>query len=69
MVSDWVPSIKEVRLFEGGSEGEVAGVSDEVEWAEAIWKHEDWGSGETVDKCVECGLMGRSPKEWGVFLG
>ena len=63
-----MPSIKEVRLFKDGSKGKVAGIGDEAEWAEAIRKYKDWGSGETVDKCVKCGLVGHSPKEWGVFL-
>ena len=61
-----MPSIKEVRLFEDGSKGKVAGIGDEAEWVEAIWKYKDWGSGKTVDKCVECGLVGCGPQEWGV---
>jgi len=69
VVSDRVPLIKEVRLFEDGSKGKVTGVHDEAEWAEAIRKHEDWSSSEAMDKCVECGLVVRAPKEWGVFLG
>ena len=69
MVSDRMPSIKEVWLFEDGFKSEIAGVCNEVEWVEAIWKHEDWGSGEAMNKCVECGLVGRGPKERGVFLG
>jgi hypothetical protein len=68
-VSDRVPAIKKVRLFENSTHGKVACISDKVEGMHAVGEHEDWGCGKGMDKCVEGSLGVCSPCEGCVFLG
>jgi hypothetical protein len=63
-----VPAIKGVWLFQDGSKGKVAGVSDDAKWQGWVQEAQDRGSGKGFDEGAESRVLVGMPDEGVSFL-
>jgi hypothetical protein len=69
MISNGVPSVKGIWLFQNSTSSKVTCISDEAKWSGMVWQGQNWSSGEGMNEGLECRFLVAFPMEGNSFLG
>src|SRR6266404_7896242 len=68
-VSNRVPTIEKVRLFQDSASGKITGICDELKGLGVIRQGKDRSLGKLANECGERSLMCQSPLEGSILQG